>query len=316
MVDGFMKAAIFGATGPIGRQVARALLERDVEVRVVSRRAENLVRDFGAMAVERRTADLEDPGAAREAAHGADLVIHAVGLPAELFERHVPIARNAVDAARSAGARAFLVTSYWSYGPGDAEPMPETRPLTGSSRLARIRQEEERVFLSAGGAVARLPDFYGPEPGLSLMNDAIEAVAAGKTANWPGDPDAPRDFLYYPDAGRLLAELALREEAYGEVWNVPGSGAEAPRRVLSRAAGAAGTRLRLRRIRPWMARLASLFKPDIGPFIEVIPLYEAPAVLDTSKLEGLLGPPATTPYEDAVPATVKWLAERRPPPSR
>lgn len=307
-----MKVAVFGATGPIGRRLTRALLDRDLEVRVVSRSAENLERDFGDTAAERHVADLDDPGAAREAARGTDLVVHAVGLPAELFERHVPIARNAVEAALEAGARSFLVTSYWSYGPGGDEPMPESRPRTVENRVATVREREEEVFLEAGGAVARLPDFYGPEPALSLLNDGLEAVVRGKTVSWPGDPDAPRDFLYYPDAGRILADLALRDEAYGEAWNVPGSGARAPRALLAQAADVAGTRLRIRRIRLWMARLVALFKSDVRPFLDVIPLYDAPAVLDTGKIEALLGPVPTTPYEESIPRTVEWLRSDDP----
>lgn len=305
-----MKAVIFGATGPIGRQVTDALLRRGLEVRVVSRSEDRLRRDYGARPVERRAADLEDRARAIAAAEGCDLLVHAVGLPAERFELHVPMAENAVAAGRESGARALLVTSYWSYGPGDPRPMPESRPRAGDSRMAAIRAREEEVFLEGGGAVARLPDFFGPEPGLSLLNDALAAVGAGKKASWPGDPDAPRDFLFYGDAGRLLAELALHEEAYGEPWNVPGSGAEPPRRLLSRAAEYAGTRLRLRRIRRWQARLAGLFRSDVRAFVDIMPLYEAPLVLDGSKLRGLLGELGATPYEEALPATLAWLAAR------
>lgn len=305
-----MKAAVFGATGPIGRRVTRALLDRGVDVRVVSRSPDRLERRFGHMDVERHPADLEDRGAAVGAAEGCELVVHAVGLPADRFGLHVPIARNAVAACRDAGARPFLVTSYWSYGPGDDEPMTETRPRRGTSRKAEVREREERVFLDAGGAVARLPDFYGPEEGLSLLNDALAGVAAGETVRWPGDPDAPRDFLHYADAGRLLAELALRDEAFGEVWNVPGSGARPPRVLLEEAARISGTELGLRRVGRWTARLAAIFSSDVRGFLDVMPLYEAPVILDTSKIEALLGEVRTTPWEEGLRETLSWLSDR------
>lgn len=305
-----LKVAVFGATGPIGRQVTRVLLDRGAEVRVVSRSPDRLARDFGDAPAERHPADLQDPAAAREAARDRHVVIHAVGLPAEMFERHLPIARNAVAACREAGSRPFLVTSYWSYGPGDEAPMPESRSRSGDSRKAQIRGQMEDLFLEAEGAVARLPDFYGPEEGYSLLNEALASVTAGETADWPGDPDAPRDFLHYADAGRILAELVLREAAYGEPWNVPGSGAAPPRELLEMGAREAGTRAKIRRIRPWMARLVSLFRSDVRAILDVMPLYEAPAVLDTSKLEALLGPPSVTPYEEGIRGTVEWMAGR------
>ena len=43
---------------------------------------------------------------------------------------------------------------------------------------------------------------------------------------------------------------------------------------------------------------------------DLMPLYDAPVVLDTTRIEGLLGPVATTPYDEAIPATMRWLAER------
>lgn len=304
------RIAVFGATGPIGRRLTGSLLERGLDLRVVSRSEERLARDFGALDVDRWPADLEEPGAAVDAAEGCDVVVHAVGLPADRFERHVPMAEAVADACRATGARPFLVTSYWSYGPGDPDPMPESRPLEGRSEKAAIRRRQEDVFLEAGGAVARLPDFFGPEEGLSLLNDALAAVAAGKTPSWPGDPDVPRDFLFYPDAGRILAELVLRPEAYGEPWNVPGSGALPPRSILERAARDAGTSLKLRRIRPWMARLAAIFSREIRAFRDLMPIYEAPLILDTSKLERLLGDVETTGYGEAIPATLRWLERR------
>lgn len=299
---------MLGATGPIGRRLTRALLDRRIEVRVVSRSAARLARDFEGTPAERHPADLEDPAAALEALRSCDLAVHAVGLPAERFERHVPIARNVAAACRESGARPFLVTSYWSYGPGDETPMPESRPRAGASQKAAIREREEEVFFEAGGAVARLPDFYGPERGLSLLNDGLDAVRRGERATWPGNPDARRDFLHYDDAGRLLARLALHDEAYGEAWNVPGSGAITPRAALERAAEVAGTEARIRRIRPWMARLAAIVKRDVRAFLDVMPLYEAPALLDTSKLERLLGPVETTSYDEGIPATLEWLS--------
>lgn len=303
--------AVLGATGPIGRRVTGELVARGHAVRVVSRSEARLARDFADLDVDRHAADLEDPEAARRAVEGCGRVIHAVGLPAERFERHVPVARRVVDACRSTGARPFLVTSYWSYGPGDEAPMRETRPPKGKGEKSVIRRRQEAVFLEAGGAVARLPDFFGPEPGLSLLNDALAAVAAGKVATWPGNPDAPRDFLYYPDAGRLVADLALREEAGGEAWNVPGSGAEPPRAILERATRVAGTRrARVRRIRPWMTRLVALVRRDVREFLDLVPIYEAPVILDASKLERLLGEVTTTPYEEAIPETLTWMADR------
>jgi len=300
----FQRAAVFGATGATGRELVRELLRRGISVRAVSRSPENLARDFGEIDVDRHAADLGDAAAAVDAADGCDVIFDCVGLPPERFADHVVIARNTAEAGRAHGARSVLVTSYWSYGPGDEGPMREDRPLTPGSEMARIRKQQEDVLLDAGACVARLPDFFGPGSGLSMLNDALRGVRAGKTALWPGDPDAPRDFIFIPDTGRTLCDLALQDEAYGHPWNVPGSDAEPPRAILERAARLYGAKLKLRRARSWMVLLAGLFNSDIRAFRDVLPLYERPAILDTTAIRELLGEIRHTPYEEAIRRTL------------
>lgn len=307
-----MKVAVFGATGPIGRAVTPGIRERGHEVRVVSRNEEKLRRDFEADGAEIHPADVADPEETIQAADGCDVVIHSVGLPAPEFDAHIRHARSTVQACEEVGARPFLVTSYWSYGPGDPEPMAEDRTRRGDGEMSRIRARQEDVFLEAGGAVARLPDFYGPDDGLSVLNDALDAVRTDDRVLWPGDPDAPRDFLYYDDAGGILSELALRDDAYGRPWNVPGSGAVPPREILRIATRYLDRSVRVRGVGKWMARIAALFRSDVREFLDVLPLYRAPLILDTSRIESLLGPESvqTTPYEEAIPVTLDWLAGR------
>ncbi len=307
----FQRVAVFGATGATGRQITRELQRRGVAVRAVSRSSDNLARDFGGMDVERHAADLTRRQAAIEAAAGCDLVFHCVGLPADVFPLHVPLTRTTAAAMEAHSARGVLVTSYWSYGPGDDEPMSEDRAPVPGSEMARIRKEQEEVMLAAGGCVARLPDFYGPGADLSLANDALEALRAGKTVTWPGNPDVRRDFIFVPDSGPVLCELTSRPGAYGRPWNVPGSGAETPRTILECAARILGTELRLRRGRRWMLELAALFNRQIRGFRDVFPLYERPVILDTTRIRDLLGELQLTSYEAGIRQTFDWMESER-----
>ncbi|MGD8867250.1 MAG: NAD(P)H-binding protein [Gemmatimonadales bacterium] len=299
----FNRAAVFGATGATGRQLVREMLRRGIATRAVSRSPEKLARDFGDLDVDRHPADLSDPAAAAEAALGCDLIFDCVGLPMDRYADHVLIARNTAEAARAHGARTALVTSYWSYGPGDDTPMREDRPLTPGSEMARIRKDQEDVLLEAGACVARLPDFYGPGAEVAVLNDALQSLRAGKAVLWPGDPEASRDFLFIPDIGHLLCDLTMHDEAYGRAWNVPGSGAEPPRTILERAARLLGVRLRIRRGRSWMLSLAGIFSSEIRAFRDVLPLYERPVILDTTAIRGLLGEVHVTPYEEGIRRT-------------
>jgi nucleoside-diphosphate-sugar epimerase len=300
-------AAVFGATGATGREITRELLRRGAAVRVVSRSIEKLKRDFGELDVELRVAGLLDREAAVAAAQGCDLIFHCVGVPLHRFDLHPHMTRNTAAAMRAHGARGVLVTSFWSYGPQGSTSVSEDRPPVDDCRKCRQRREQEEVMLEAGGAVAILPDFFGPGAEASMLNDALAAAAAGKRVLWPGDPDAPRDFIYIPDVGPVLCDLAWRRESFGERWNVPGSGVEMPRRLIEAVAQG---EVEIQRARRWMLLLGGIFKRQLREFRDVLPLYEGSYGLDGSRLAKLLEGLEPTPYDEALPATVNWLSAR------
>ena len=297
--------AVFGATGATGREITRELLRRGAAVRAISRSIEKLKRDFGKLDVELRVADLLDRDAAVAAAQDCDLIFHCAGLPLHSFDLHPHMTRNTAWAMRAHDAHGVLVTSFWSYGSQESTSVSEDRPPVDDCRKCRQRREQEEVMLEAGGAVAILPDFFGPGAEASMLNDALAAAAAGKRVLWPGDPDAPRDFIYIPDVGRVLCDLAWQLESFGKRWNVPGSGVEMPRRLIESVARG---EVKIQRARRWMLALGGVFKRQLREFRDVLPLYEGPYGLDGSRLANLLQGLEPTPYDEALPATVSWLA--------
>lgn len=304
------RALVLGATGGTGRRIAAELLRRGVGARVASRSRDRLVAIFGDTGAEIRVVDAADRSGVREALDGCDVVFHCVGLPMEAFARHVDLARIVTGAAGDAGARPLLLSSYWSYGPLPDRPVSEDFRPALEMEAARIRRREEDVFLEADGAVALLPDFFGPHASVSVLNDALASVAEGSTVYWPGSPDAARDFLFLPDLGPVLCDLAEREACWGRRWNVPGSGARPPRRLLEEAAGAAGPP-KVRSVGAWMTRIAGLFDREIRGVAPLLPLYRNPVRLDGTRLESLLGPAERTPYREALATTLDWLSSDR-----
>lgn len=300
------RALVLGATGGTGRRIAAELLRRGVGTRVASRSRDRLAAIFGDTGAEIRVVDAAERSGVREALRGCDVVFHCVGLPMEAFGRHVELARAVTGAAGEVGARPLLLSSYWSYGPLPDRPVREDFRPPLEVEAARIRRREEDVFLEAGGAVAVLPDFFGPHATVSVLNDALASVLEGSTVYWPGSPDAARDFLFLPDLGPALCDLAEREACWGRRWNVPGSGARAPRRLLEEAAGAAGSP-KVRSVGPWMTRIAGLFDREIRGVAPLLPLYRSPVRLDGGRLESLIGAADRTPYASALAATVEWL---------
>jgi len=218
------KAAIFGAGGAIGRALAPELERRGIPFRVVGRGKAKLQAAFGGMAhAEVFDADLTDPRSAGAAARGVDTIIYAVGVPYPSFQLHPAMIRTAIEAAASMQvARLVLVSNVYTYGVPRTSHVAETHPREPSTHKGKFRKEQEDAVLEAHrtgrlqGMVVRLPDFYGPHADLSLANPIFRAALDGKTANWLGPVNAPHEFLFVPDAGPAIADLAACAECYGE----------------------------------------------------------------------------------------------------
>src|SRR5947207_1355477 len=212
--------AIFGAAGAIGQSVAAELERRSIPFRAVGRSRAKLEKAFGAMAnAEIFDGDLGDLRTASAAARGVDTVIYTVGVPYPAFRLHPVLMRVAVDAAVTMQVqRLVVVSNVYSYGVPQTRRVAETHPRLPSAFKGKMRKEQEDIALEAqkkgqiDSLVLRLPDFYGPHADLSLANPVVRAALDGKTANWLGPVNAPHEFVFVPDVGPVLVDLASRSD--------------------------------------------------------------------------------------------------------
>src|SRR5258708_8860761 len=106
---------ITGATGFVGRPVARQLLDRGDSVRALARDPSKLRELDGVQPIQ---GDLRDPASLVRAVEGCGIVYHVAADyllwtrdPQEMFRSNVDGTRNFLEAARSAGAERVLHTS-------------------------------------------------------------------------------------------------------------------------------------------------------------------------------------------------------------
>ncbi len=301
------KAVIFGATGATGKPIAEELLKRGIKTRVVSRSLQNLKRAFETTDVEPVAANPLNSEAAKQAADSCDIIFHCVGVPLETYSHHITISKNTIAAMQTTGAKSILVSSFWSYGPSRPSPVNETYRPPLVARKERIRREQEDLFQQAGSAVTLFPDFYGPGAELGFVNAAFRAIVKGKTADWMGELDEPRELVYVPDVGFPVVELALSKAAYGQRWNVVGPGAITPRQILQIAATFCATTLRVRTANKRILAILGLFNSRVRAMKELFPLYSSPPILDSHKLKQLIGDYPVTSYVDGVQETIRWI---------
>jgi nucleoside-diphosphate-sugar epimerase len=305
------KAAIFGAAGAIGPHVAAELDRRGISFRAVGRSREKLERTFGKMShAEIFDADLADFRSASAAARGVDTIIYTVGLPVMMQQRLPELMRTTLQAASAMGVeRIVLVSSVWSYGVPRTSRVAESHPREPETRKGRYRKEQEDLVLAAGGAVIRLPDFYGPHAEISLATPIFDAALAGKTCNWIGPVNAAHEFVFVPDTGPVIVDVAECASCYGEAWNYGGPGAINSLDFITRVYRAAGQAPKYRVAGHTMLKVLGWFNPVLKEMSEMLYLLETPVILDDSKLVGKLGNLKKTSYDEGIART---LQGRRP----
>lgn len=301
------RITVVGATGPTGRTLVSELCRREHPVRAVSRSIDSLNACFPGGEIEKRSGDALDFGSLQTALEGSDLVIDCIGLPGDRMADHPVTARNIARWTATTGARCLQVSSYWSFMPIGRLPVTEAHPRQGGPAWARLRRETEDILRDRGGAIVHLPDFFGPHVHTSTLQNAVREAVAGKTVNWIGAGDIERDYIFVPDAMRIVADLLIRPEAYGDDWIIPGTGPLSGNHLAELLGGLLGHDIRLRAAPLWLLRIIGLFNSELRGFLQVAPDYVKPIAYDGAKLERLLGKSRRTPYEEALRTTIRSL---------
>jgi nucleoside-diphosphate-sugar epimerase len=162
-------------------------------------------------------------------------------------------------------------------------------------------------------ATGRASDYFGPRGGAqsNLGDRVLPAALRGATATVLGDPDQPHTYTYVPDIGEGLAVLGEHPDAAGQVWHLPNDpSTRTTRELVSTVYALAGFPARLRRVPPWLLRLAALRDRDIRAVLEMGYLFEEPFIVDSSKITNKLGVSAT-PLPQALDETPCHLPRPR-----
>ena len=313
-----MKYAILGATGTVGKALAKELAKKGERFRVVGRSEERLKKDLQKHEplVEYCATDLSRGEEAARAVTGVGTVFYLVGVPYTQFELHPKLSRIAVEAAARAGVRRFVhVSNVYPYGLPQTEYVSENHPREPKAFKGRMRKEQEDIVFAADDPagmrtmILRPPDFYGPDSELSYARSIFGAAVKGGTANVIGPIDTLHEFIFVPDLAETLLELSEKDEAYGQAWNVGGPGLISTRRFAEMVFRAVGQKPRLRVAGKFLLRALGLFNPMLHEVVEMHYLWTSPVKLDDSRLRKLLPNVHKTPYEEGIRLTVEAMRQ-------
>jgi NAD(P)H dehydrogenase (quinone) len=171
---------VTGATGKLGREILERLLERVPAARVgVSVRNVEKATALQERGLRVRQGDFSDPASLRHAFEGAAqvLIISSNSSGDAAVEQH----RNAIEAAKAAGARRVLYTSHMGSNPASAFAAMRDHAAT------------EAMLGKSGMAFTSLRNGFYADSALMLMGQALETgkiVAPGDgLVSWTAHPD-------------------------------------------------------------------------------------------------------------------------------
>jgi len=167
-----MKAAITGATGHVGVNLARVLLARGHHARAIVRRD---VQGLEGLDVERVQGDVRDPASLARAFRGVEVVFHVAARISivrsdrrKVAETNIDGTRNVLAACREAGVRRLVHFS-------SIEAL-DGRPLD-------TRMDEERPFVDGTvGSPYAVAKAHGEQEVRRAIEEGLDAVILNPTA--------------------------------------------------------------------------------------------------------------------------------------
>ena len=300
---------IFG-TGAVGLATFDALRARGESVRLVNRSGRADVPDD----IHVVGGDARDPAFTTAVSKGARVVYQTLNPPYHEWTTKFPALQAAVlAAAHASGARLVSMENVYMYGRPDGHPFTEDTAYAAHTVKGRLRGRMARDLLAAHEsgwvevAIGRASDYFGPRGGAqsNLGDRVMPAALAGGTARVLGDPDQPHTYTYIPDIGAGLAVLGEHPDAPGQVWHLPNDpDTRTTRQLLDIAYRAAGQpRSKVSATPTFLLRALGLFNPVMRELVEMQYEYEAPFIVDSSKIANKLGLRAT-PLDQAVVDTL------------
>ncbi|NOX22964.1 MAG: NAD-dependent epimerase/dehydratase family protein [Actinobacteria bacterium] len=260
-----MKVFVTGATSLIGRSVVARLVDRGDDVAVFQRRPSGLD-------VEEHLGDITDRDGLARAMTDAEAVVHvaarvAVTGPWDQFERiNVGGTRNAIAAARGAGARRFVQVSSPSVAHTGRSlvgaPADPADPDHARGHYARSKALAELVALGASSetmsVVAIRPHLIWGPGDTQLVGRIVDRARKGRLAI-VGSGTALIDSIYIDNAADALVAAVDRAPRLGGRAFVVTNGQPRPvRELVSRIVTAAGLTPPRRKVPFQVARTGGL----------------------------------------------------------
>ena len=303
---------LIGAGGAIGHPLAKMLLDQQQPVRLLSRSG------AASPGAESRQTDVFNLAELTEAVRGSRVAYLLVGLDynTKFWQEKWPVVmQNTLRACAETGVPLIFFDNVYMYGPVDGK-MTEETPFNPSSKKGEVRARIATQLLDAvqrgdlRASIARSADFYGPWADAKSMfyQTVLKNLAAGKKAQWLGNPAMPHSMTYTLDCARALVTLADDPTSFNQTWHVPTfNPPPVPTELIRMAATEMSVPNKgVQAASKNIVRLLGLFMPIMREMVEMIYQNERPYWFDSTKFEQRYSVQPTS-YEQGIRETVAFF---------
>jgi UDP-glucose 4-epimerase len=236
-----MKYLVTGGAGFIGSHISQALVNQNVEVRILDNFSSGKRENINGLDVEIIEGDLRDSGCITSAVRGVDIIFHEAAFvsvpesmekPQECFDVNVTGTSMLFEAARKEGVKRVVVASSAAvYGDSTAMPLVEDAPLKQLSPYATSKRIDEmyaELFTKQFGlevSALRYFNVYGPRQQPDSMYAAavpifIRRMLDNKPITIFGDGGQSRDLINVRDVVQANLLASHHPAASGQIFNV------------------------------------------------------------------------------------------------
>ncbi|NOX87071.1 MAG: NAD-dependent epimerase/dehydratase family protein [Chlorobi bacterium] len=308
------KYLILGATGSIGYAFTHTLLNEKVQATLLVRNREKAEKLFGKNdLLEIEEGDVTDLEKLKTVSKDKQFIFHGINYPYNLWEGNMEKAtQNVIEAASQNKATIVFPGNIYEFGnvmeiTEEMVPDPETKK--GKIRLELFNMLKQAAEDGKCKVIfVRLPDFFGPNVTNGLIKPVFGNAAKKKAVNWLVSANVPHQFVFTPDAARVMYLLSKKENLPAFVnYNFSGYEVSSIKELAKTISKLTGGPAKVSVIPKWLINILALFNPIIKELKENFYQFENNVRLNDDKLKKDLPDFKPTPIEEAIRETVEWF---------